>query len=132
MTEYNAENPLEVEILRGISFLETGKNRLFCNVVVINPLKEDIFSEGPEGMVRGFKNTFSNHSFTRTYRENELVRFDLIDDGPHGVLRVGDEIYHIEAKGTTSDKGIIYEKKKFPNRTVGLRDYLTDLAGSRD
>jgi len=126
MEEYNVENPLEIRILRNLSFLSTGRNRLWCNVAIIEPVEEILGNRG--GKIRGFQSTLFAPSFTRFYYENEEVIFRMREDSPHGELKVGDEVYHVEADQGAKNRKIQYEVKKFPGGYPELWDYLSQFA----
>lgn len=125
IVEYNDQNPLVIDILRNVSFLDTGRNRLWCNIVIIEPVTESL-PGNKVGSVRGFQDTLSP-SFTRFYREDGKVEFRMKDGGPHGELRVDDEVYSVEANISKENGKVLYETREFSKGYSELWDYVRQL-----
>lgn len=125
MTEYNAQNPLEVQILRNVYFFNTGNNRLWCKVATIEPITDTIGIR--QGMIRGFQSSHFNNTFTRYYFEGEDVEFKMHEGSPHGELRVGNETYHVEARNTMNGGTLQHDVKRFAGGYNELWSYLREL-----
>ena len=98
---------------------------MWCSVAIIEPVTEDLPGY-KGGQIRGFQSTLSRFasSFTRFYGESEVVEYRMKEGSPHGELRVGDEVYHVEAN---IDGEVLYETKTFFEGYPELWAYLSQL-----
>jgi len=122
MPEDKAQKPLEVRVLSNISYLQAGRNRMFCQAAIISVVEQ--VRPGDEClMVRGYNGSVrKGHVFTGFHYPDEKVSFK--NDGQHGELIVGNEVYNVAAGD--KQEAIVFETKQFPDVNAQW-DYLDSL-----
>ncbi len=127
MDKPDTKKPLEVQIIKNLSFLELGRNRVCCDTLVITPPMEErdkTLGNKTIGRIRGFREDSKDEIFTRFYHPNWDVIFKVTDGGLLGTLMVGGDTYFAKPKGQAASELIVHETKKFNKGYEELWEYM--------
>ncbi len=115
--------PIEVQVLSNVACVDLGRNRIWCDALVIEPVTENLGQK--LGRVVGHWGQSSAPPFIRFYGEGEKIEFTQNLKNPHGTLKVGNDTYSVAAHDLRARVSI--ETRRFDDGVPGLNKYILEL-----